>query len=143
MTIQSQPEQPDSSISQPGEVQPEQFDAVTIQSQPEQPDSLTAQAESVQNEDPGVKIEKHDPYKHAESSHITQGYGPNTVLIHCEWEQQLSISFAPKQICQFHEWPLIVMSRPDAYYDGTPKEAYFNWMTMKDYPFGKQYEGFP
>ena len=90
-----------------------------------------------------MKIEPHDPYKHAKDSYIRQAWGPNTVLIHCDWEYQFPASFASKQICQFHDWPLIVMSRPDDYYDGKPKEAYFNWMTMRDYPFGKQYEGFP
>jgi|GEM_PF-2857349 len=130
--------------SEPGELQgPVLPGSTAIQSDPVQPDFLTAQANSPQNEDKDVKVEPHDPYKHAKDSHITQGWGPNTVLIHCEWEYQFPASFAPKQVCQFHEWPLIVMSRPDDYYDGKPKEAYFNWMTMKDYPFGKQYVGFP
>lgn len=88
-----------------------------------------------------VKIDQHDAIKHAKASRVTQEYGPNTVYIQCEWEE--TIPTIGTRICQFHEWPLIVMSRPDAYYDGNPKEPYFNVIMMKDYPFGKQYEGFP
>ena len=90
-----------------------------------------------------VKIEPHNPYEHAKYSRVTQEYGPNTVYIQCEWEKQLPISWAPKQVCQFKEWPLIVMSRPDAYYNGKPMAAYFNYINMRNYPFGEQYEGFP
>ena len=88
-----------------------------------------------------VKVSPHDPYKHAKASRITQEYGPNTIYLHCEWGDDIPV--IGKHVCQFHDWPLIFMNRPDEAYNGKPREANFYTWEMKDYPYGKITEGFP
>ena len=86
-------------------------------------------------------IDKHDPYKHAKESRFTQEYGPNSVLLCCDWERTDPL-FGKKHVCQFQEWPLLFMSRPDERYDGQPKEAYFGVQLRKNFPYN-DFEGFP
>lgn len=86
-------------------------------------------------------IDKHDPYKHAKESRFTQEYGPNSVFLCCDWEHE-DLYFGKKHVCQFQEWPLLFMSRPDERYDGQPKEAYFGVQLKKNFPY-YDYEGFP
>jgi len=103
--------------------------------------TVLLKAGSSQSNSEQAKTVPHDPYDHAKFSRVTQEYGSNTVYIQCEWEQQSSTG--DTQMCQFHEWPLLVLDRSDAYYDDQPKEAYFYWREMKDYPNGKTTQGFP
>ncbi len=87
----------------------------------------------------GTKVNQHDPYEHANNSRITQEYGSNTVYIQCDWENDGADG---KHVCRFSEWPLIILDRPDSYYDGKPKEAGFVVEKLKNYPGGHA-EGFP
>lgn len=101
----------------------------------------TAHTASVKDDQDEPKIVSHDPYKHAKKSRITQEYGSNTVYLHCEWEEELPVF--GKKVCQFKDWPLLIMNRTDDYYDGKPKEPNFYTLNMNNNPFWDITDGFP
>ena len=104
----------------------------------DEPTLMTAQADSSQDDQDTPKMDKHNWSKHAGCYTFDQSYGQNTVLLKCEWSQDIPL--VGKSQCEFWEWPLIIMNRPDDFYDGTPKEANWYVRLLSD---GRQHPGFP
>ena len=103
--------------------------------------AFAAPQQSLENRPIEVKTVDHDPYSHGSCSRITQEYGPNSILLRCEWKKDyLDIVDAE---CEFKEWPLIYMNCPDNWYTGKPHEAEFYCMDMKGYPYTDIIWGFP
>lgn len=134
---------------QPASAAPAQEPAATLGAQavaqpaqePANGQVLQAQADFAKPDEGQPKVEHHDPYKHASKCDVNQEYGTNTVYLHCDWSEEVPLMGS--RVCEFHEWPLIILNRTDDYYDGTPKAANWYVQTMRDYPSGKLHEGFP